>query len=63
MHPHHSLGDVLVASLVCLAPSILLVALSLSTLGTLVALGAGGAALLRRAPTERWFESSEPVRL
>ncbi len=55
MRRHHSFGDVLVASLVCLTPSILLVALSLSTLWTLVILGAGAAAFVRGAPTERWF--------
>lgn len=51
----HRAEDVLLVSLLCCSPSILAVLLTVSVPGTLVVLGAGGAAFLRHSPTERWL--------
>lgn len=50
----HRMRDVLLVSLLFCSPLILSAMLTVSVPGTLVALGAGGAALLRQVPTERW---------
>lgn len=58
----HSWRDVLLVSLLYLSPSIVMVLLSVSVPGTLVFLGALLAALVRRAPTERWFGAARRSR-
>lgn len=55
MSQRHSLGDVLLVTLAFMSPSILAFMLVWSVPGTLILVGSGLAALLRRAPTERWF--------
>ena len=59
MTRHHSWRDVLLVTLLYLSPSLVVLGLTVSVPGTLVLLGCLLAALLRRAPTDRWIDAAE----